>query len=100
MLSSCLFHLLLLILLYNRQQCTSVNGTTSTQTSIIILGIITCGVGTQNSSLTIPGNPKLNNTTVICIASGYVNNVGNYINSSSATFFIQSRCSMLPCDSK
>ena len=50
----------------------NVNGTTSTDSSITDLGIITYGAATQNSSLTIPGNPELNNTIVTCIASGYV----------------------------
>ena len=57
----------------------NVNEATSTDSSITDLGIITYGQGTHNSSLTIPGNPKLNNTIVICIASGYVSDVGNDI---------------------
>ena len=60
----------------------------STDSSIIDLGIITYGVGTQNSSLTIPGNPELNNTIVTCIASGLVDMMG-YLNTSNATLFIQ-----------
>ena len=67
----------------------NVNGATSTDSSITNLGIITYGAATQNSSLILPGNPELNNTIVRCIASGYVSNVGDYINSSSATLFIQ-----------
>ena len=63
----------------------NVNGITS---SITDLGIITYGVGTQNSSLTIPGNPELNNTILTCIASGLVDGM-QYINSSEATLFIQ-----------
>ena len=66
----------------------NVNGLFSTDSSIIDLGIITYGVGTQNSSLTIPGNPELNNTIVICIASGLVNMMG-YFSTNSATLFIQ-----------
>ena len=65
-----------------------VNESTSTQTSIIDSGIITSGAATQNSSLTIPGNPELNNTIVTCIASGVVDDM-QYINSSEATLFIQ-----------
>ena len=45
-----------------------VNELLSTDSTITDLGIITYGHGTQNSSLTIPGNPELNNTIVICIA--------------------------------
>ena len=65
-----------------------VNGNSSTDSSITDLGIITCGVGTQNSSLTIPGNPELNNTIGTCIAVGYVDFM-IYINTNSATLFIQ-----------
>ena len=65
-----------------------VNGNSSTDSSITDLGIITYGVGTQNSSLTIPGHPELNNTIVTCIASGYVDMMV-YVNTSSATLFIQ-----------
>ena len=65
-----------------------VNVTASTDNSIEDLGIITYGLGTQNSSLTIPGNPELNNTIVICIASGRVDMM-DYHNSHEATLFIQ-----------
>ena len=65
-----------------------VKGITSTDSSITDLGIITYGVGTQNSSLTIPGNPELNNTIVTCIAAGLVDTVV-YVNTSNATLFIQ-----------
>ena len=65
-----------------------VNGNSSTDSSITDLGIITYDIGTQNSSLTIPGNPELNNTIVTCIASGLVDMMG-YFNTSSATLFIQ-----------
>ena len=64
------------------------NGSISTTSSIIDLGIKTSGAGTRNSSLTLPGNLKLNNTIVKCIASGLVDMMG-YFNSSSATLFIQ-----------
>ena len=59
-----------------------VNGTIS---SITNLGIITYVAATQNSCLAIPGNPKLNNTIVICILV----NMMDYSNASSATLFIQ-----------
>ena len=65
-----------------------VNGSLSTDSSIIDLGIITYGFGTQNSSLTIPGNLELNNTIVTCIASGLVDTT-LYANKSNATLFIQ-----------
>ena len=65
------------------------NGTISTDSSITDLGIITYDAGTQNSSLTIPGNSILNNTIVTCIiASGLVSMMG-YLNKSSTTLFIQ-----------
>ena len=70
-----------------------VNGTTSTDSSITDLGVITYGAATQNSSLTIPGNPELNNTIVRCISSGLVDMM-DYSNASSATLFIQG---MLVC---
>ena len=66
----------------------NVNGSISTKSSIIDLGIKTSGAGTQNSSLTIPGNSELNNTIVICIASGLVDGM-KYIKSSSDILFIQ-----------
>ena len=65
-----------------------INKSISTHTSIKELGIVTYGHGTHNSSLTIPGNPELNNTIVTCIASGLVDGM-KYINSSSTTLFIQ-----------
>ena len=66
----------------------AVNGTTSTDSSITDLGIVTYGAATQNSSLTIPGNSELNNTNVTCIASGLVDTTV-YVNTSNATLFIQ-----------
>ena len=42
----------------------NVNGLLSTDSSITDLGIITYGAATQNTRLTIPGNPELNNTIV------------------------------------
>ena len=65
-----------------------VNGLFSTHSSMTDLGIITYGAATQNSSLTIPGNPELNNTIVRCTASGLVDMM-EYSNASSATLFIQ-----------
>ena len=65
-----------------------VNVTTSTDSSITDLGIITYGFGTQNSSVTIPGNSELNNTIVTCIASGLVD-TALYTNRRNATLFIQ-----------
>ena len=65
-----------------------VNGNSSTDSSITNLGIITYGAATRNSSLTIPGNPELNNTIVTCIAAGLVDMM-SYNNRSSATLLIQ-----------
>ena len=67
----------------------NVNGTTSTDSSITDLGIITYGAATQNSSLTIPGNPELNNTIVICIAFELDGFTLNIVNTSNATLLIQ-----------
>ena len=73
-----------------------VNETISTDSSVTDLGIITYGAATQNTSLTIPGNPELNNTIVTCIASGLVDMM-NYINSSNATLFIQGIINYVEC---
>ena len=66
-----------------------VNESLSTHTSITDLGIITYNVGTQNSSLTIPGNPELNNTIVICFAFRVEGVTLHIVNTSNATLFIQ-----------
>ena len=66
----------------------TVNGNSSTSSSITNQGIVTEGAATQNSKLTIPGDPTLNGTTVTCIGSGVVNEQ-HYINSSSAVLYIQ-----------
>ena len=66
----------------------TVNGYSSTSSFITNQSIVTEGAGTQKSKLTIPGDPTLNGTTVICIASGVVNGE-HYINSSSAVLYIQ-----------
>ena len=66
------------------------NEITSTDSSITDLGIMTYDVATQNSSLTIPGNPELNNTIVMCVVSGFsLVDMIMYLNASSATLFIQ-----------
>ena len=66
----------------------TVNGYSSTSSIITNQNIVTEGVGTMNSKLTIPGDPTLNGTTVTCIGSGVVNGK-HYINSSSAILYIQ-----------
>ena len=66
----------------------TVNGYSSTYSFITNQSIVTEGIGTQNSKLTIPGDPTLNGTTVICIGSGVVNGK-HYINTSSAVLYIQ-----------
>ena len=66
-----------------------VNESLSTHSSITDLGIITYGHGTQNSSLTIPGNPELNNTIVICIAFRVDGFTLHIVNATNATLFIQ-----------
>ena len=65
-----------------------VNGTLSTSEKVISLGIVTIGVGTSNSSLSIPGAENVGITVVTCIASGLVNGK-LYINSSSANLYVQ-----------
>ena len=66
----------------------TVNGSSSTSSFITNQSIVTEGVGTQNSKLTIPGDPTLNGTTVTCIGAGVVNGK-QYFNSSSAVLYIQ-----------
>ena len=68
----------------------TVNGYSSTSSFITNQSIVTEGAATQNSKLTIPGDPTLNGTTVICIGSGVVNGKG-YFNTSSAVLYIQGR---------
>ena len=68
-----------------------VNGTLSTSEKVTSLGVVTTGVGTSNSSLSIPGVATIDGTIVTCIASGLVNGE-LYINSSSATLYIQGMC--------
>ena len=66
----------------------TVNGYNSTSSFITNHRTVSKGVGTQNSELTIPGDPTLNGTTVTCIASGVVNGK-QYFNSNSARLYIQ-----------
>ena len=66
-----------------------VNESLSTHSSITDLGIVTYGHGTQNSSLTIPGNPELNNTIVICSAFRVEGVTLHIVNATNATLFIQ-----------
>ena len=66
----------------------NVNGTGSTNSDIIQLGIVTNGAGSPNSSLIIPGYPQYNNTIVRCNAFGSVNG-NNYVNFSQSTLRIQ-----------
>ena len=51
-------------------------------------GITATGAGTRNSTLTIPGEPVLNETTVECIALGLVDGE-TYTDSYSAILYIQ-----------
>lgn len=66
----------------------TVNNYSSTSSFITNQSIVTEGAATQNSKLTIPGDPTLNGTTVTCIGSGVVNGKG-YFNTSSAVLYIQ-----------
>ena len=65
-----------------------VNGTTSDNDNITQLGIVTIGAGLQQSNLTIPGYPHLNNTVVTCFAAGFVND-SLYNNFNISTLRIQ-----------
>ncbi len=55
-----------------------------------IIGIEDHGIGTQNSSVIIPGNnTSLNGTIISCIATGLVKDEQLYANRSSSTLYIQ-----------
>ena len=57
------------------------------------LGIIVDGVGTQNSSLTVPAEDvSLNETEIKCIASGFINDDVLYTNTGSSILYIQGMC--------
>ena len=60
----------------------------SWQSYITSTGITVIGAGTRNTTLTIPGEPVLNETTVECIALGLVNDEA-YTDSDSAILYIQ-----------
>ena len=66
----------------------NINETSSGHNDIIKLGIITKGAGSSNSSLTIPGYPKYNNTVVRCNAFGFVDG-NSYFNFNESTLRIQ-----------
>ena len=58
------------------------------QSYISIYGIIADGVGTSDTTLTIPGDPVLNGTVVQCRALGFINNEV-YNEADSDTLYIQ-----------
>ena len=71
----------------------TVNGNSSAnipvfQSYISSYGIVADGVGTQDTTLTIPGDPVLNGTVVQCNALGFVNNE-LYDETDSDTLYIQ-----------
>ena len=74
----------------------TVNGTSSAdsmfQSYISSYGIVADGVGMQDTTLTIPGDPVLNGTIVQCRALGYINNE-LYNETDSDTLYIQGMCS-------
>ena len=58
------------------------------QSYISSYGIVYSGAGTQDSTLTIPGDPVLNGTVVHCNALGYINSE-LYNEADSDTLYIQ-----------
>ena len=58
------------------------------QSYISSYGIVADGVGTQDTTLTIPGDPVLNGTVVHCNALGKINNE-LYDEADSDTLYIQ-----------
>ena len=59
------------------------------QSYISSYGIVADGVGTQDTTLTIPGDPALNGTVVQCRAVGVINNDELYNEVDSDTLYIQ-----------
>ena len=57
-------------------------------------GITVIGAGTESSTLTIPGEPVLNETIVTCLALGDVNEEF-YGNTTNDTLYIQGRDEVL-----
>ena len=71
----------------------TVNGTSSAdsmfwESYISSYGIIADGAGTQDTTLTIPGDPVLNGIVVQCRALGFINNV-LHNEADSDTLYIQ-----------
>ena len=58
------------------------------QSYISSYGILYSGAGTQDSTLTIPGDPVLNGTVVQCHALGFINNE-LYNEADSDTLYMQ-----------
>ena len=58
------------------------------QSYISSYGIVVDGVGTTDTTLTIPGDPVLNGTVVKCLALGFINNE-LYNEADSDTLYIQ-----------
>ena len=63
----------------------------SWQSYITSVNITAVGVGTHNSSLTIPGDPTLNGTAVECVAAGEVNSE-SYWMTSTEKLYMQGQC--------
>ena len=59
------------------------------QSYISSYGIVADGVGTQDTTLTIPGDPALNGTVVQCNAVEIMNNELTYYEADSDTLYIQ-----------
>ena len=59
------------------------------QSYISSYDIVYGGAGTQNTTLTIPGDPVLNGTVVQCRAVGVINNDELYNEVDSDTLYIQ-----------
>ena len=66
-----------------------VNETSSTDNSIIKLGIVTIENESQQSNLIIPGYSLYNDTIVRCNAIGFVNGSMSYYNFIESTLRIQ-----------
>lgn len=56
---------------------------------ITSIGVQITGIGTRNSTVTVPGVSSLNGTTVECLATGVLNGEQPYGNKSSSVLYIQ-----------
>ena len=62
------------------------------------VGISTVGIGTQNSTITVPGTRSLNGTTVECLATGILRGDVPYGNKSRSILYVQGMMTLVISD--